>query len=497
MKYCILLIGLVLNSCQAETQTQTATETDMARDQFVEGDTFSNKDAFSGRDVFTDVKMDATEDLATTDVSEDLAISDAGEIEYGPLLAFPGAIGFGKNATGGRGGIVVEVTNLNDSGPGSLRAALKLTGKRTIVFRVSGIIEGESYLSIPKASGDVTIAGHTAPGGGILIKGAELRIQASNVIIRHVRFRMGPDTTDSNVMGIRIVAYSGNQISDVILDHVSVSWASGKSITFGENGDNGGSVTNCTVQNSIVGEGIGSGYNVLLFRNSKNISYINNFNPLSTERNIRSSVKSNSFEMLNNYIYSYKTGTYPTYENQFDIIGNNWETGDSTQAFQTIRLEASANNSPNADITATNAYIKDNLYDGNEATISSNLTPYLRDARVVDSGYETFPASEVKAWVLKETGAGRDTQQGLDAVDSYYIDQAKAGTGSRRTNISDADYPTLLVGTPYADADSDGMDDVWEEKVGLNNTNGSDGNDDRNNDGFTNLEDFLHSLTLQ
>ena len=104
----------------------------------------------------------------------------------GELKAFPTAEGFGRYATGGRGGIIVEVTNLNDSGPGSLREALNIKQTRTIVFKVSGIIECNDFLSIPNDAGNVTIAGQTAPGQGITIKGAEFRIQASFVILRHL-----------------------------------------------------------------------------------------------------------------------------------------------------------------------------------------------------------------------------------------------------------------------------------------------------------------------
>lgn len=137
---------------------------------------------------------------------------------YGALKAFPSAEGFGKYATGGRGGRIIEVTNLNNSGEGSLRAALAETGTRTIIFKVSGTIECTSYLQIKHGNGNVTIAGQTAPGDGIAIKGAELRIMASNVIVRHLRIRPGEETTGSNEDGLRVVAYKNTRVENVIID---------------------------------------------------------------------------------------------------------------------------------------------------------------------------------------------------------------------------------------------------------------------------------------
>jgi pectate lyase len=236
------------------------------------------------------------------------------------VAAFPGAEGYGANATGGRGGAVVHVTNLNDSGDGSLRWALSQFGARTIVFDISGSIQLKSEIVV--TNGDLTIAGQTAPGDGITIEGARLRLKASNIIVRGMHFRpgdgAGSDPADRDAMMVGTTDFAMNNI---VLDHNSFTWATDENLTVS------GNVHNVTISNNIIAEGLFHSINPkgahsmgLLITNGggtqadldTNITIAKNLFSANNERNPEVRAGQN-IEIVNNYAYNYGLGHVSTW----------------------------------------------------------------------------------------------------------------------------------------------------------------------------------------
>ena len=255
--------------------------------------------------------------------------------------AFPGAQGHGAAALGGRGGRVIAVTHLGDAGPGSLRAALEASGPRIVVFRVGGTIALDSVIRVREPY--LTIAGQTAPGGGILIRGAgddpliRLERGVHDVVIRYLRLRNGTGVADGGGTD-NLTIRSGH---DIIIDHVSMSWATDENAGFYRKEDNP-PLERVTIQRSIMSEGLAGHSNGLIvsgtddrsdpenvieaWRQVRDITIHHNLFAHNTHRNPR--VTTAATTAVNNVVYNWRTrigsttrGAVFDYVNNFSKVG--------------------------------------------------------------------------------------------------------------------------------------------------------------------------------
>ncbi len=470
---------------------------------------------------------------------EDFAIPAAEE--DGVARAFPGAEGGGMYTTGGRGGKVIHVTNLNDKGTGSLRAALETSGARTIVFDVAGTIELASDLKITK--GDVTIAGQTAPGDGICIKNYATNINADNVIIRFVRFRLGDEGnwSEADINNHKADGEDciwGRYHKDIILDHCSMSWSIDETASFYAN-------ANMTLQWSIIAEsmkkcrlhskgdhgygGIWGGkdasfhHNLLAHHSNRtprfDHTYLYEGNGQSTATyrgnvDYRNCINYNgqgngcyggeggNFNMVNNY---YKN----TGKKYFIEADGGYVTGGTQYAYDWAHLYLSGNyNSDGSSdkypdgVYWKKAYDAYSLsYDGH--VLSAALPIHGKDG--ADAYVSTHTASGAYSAVCSYAGASLRR----DAVDKRIVTGVKSGTGRIINDIDDikAEYgsawPALTATdaekAAVADADGDGIPDAIETAWGLDKNNAQDGTAKSldKNGRYTNLEMYLHYLVRE
>ena len=450
-------------------------------------------DSFSYTVETTDEEGKETIQKAVVDIS----------FEYGEVRAFPGAEGYGKYTTGGRGGKVIHVTNLNDSGSGSLREVMeKTTGARTVVFDVSGFINIDSPLKIRPGYGQITIAGQTAPKGGITIRGASVWIQDSEVIMRYVSIRPGrdwlPDGPNANTVGdyepddaVRLIAFSGSHIQNIIMDHCTVSWGRDGIIDITTAGSNA-SIKDVTIQNSILSENVDKGYGSLISGNVDNLTYYKNFIAHCSTRNIAMNLLDGDIEFINNIVYGLGRGAWVKYSCRANLIGNVYTTNpNNPRSSETIRLET--NNG--AEASMTEVYLMDNTDDGHEITHNSRMGEFLYNSPRNQSGIQAMPNNEVQNTILSDVGNSIDR----DEVDTRVINQLKTLSGKFIKHENEVGgYPNIssITQSQNFDSDKDGMSDKWESENNFSSPYEADSQQDHNNDGFTDLEDYLHILTL-
>lgn len=447
--------------------------------------------------------------------------------EEGPVqvqeeaYAFPGAEGFGQFATGGRGGKVVLVTNLNDAGPGSLRAAIESSGPRIVVFRVSGNISLKSRRNINNS--DITIAGQSAPGDGICIKDYPVVINTNNVIIRYMRFRMGDEA------GQEADALGGRFQKNVIIDHCSMSWSTDECVSFYAN-------ENTTVQWCIISESL---KNSVHFKGShgyggiwggKNASFHHNLlahhdsrNPRLGEEAGKAFALTDKVDLRNNVIYNwggnscyggeamnvnivncyYKPGPLTTKSSRIISIDKNKNEG--TEVYDIWGKFYIDGNYMEGSALATSDNWKNGVYNqfhGSYGTVPDSDKQNMRLGSPHDIGEntKTHTAQEAYTKVLEYGGASLVR----DAVDTRVIDNVKNRTysaegsngGSKGIIDSQNDvggWPELKGTDPPADSDGDGMPDDWEVLMKLDpelkNANGNE-----LSSAYNNIEVYLNSL---
>ena len=421
------------------------------------------------------------------------------------IPAFPGAEGFGARTVGGRGGAVMEVTNLNDSGPGSFRAAVEASGPRTVVFRVGGTIELASTVLFTNPF--ITIAGQTAPGGGIAFKNtqgfnrytdpsASFDIRTHDVIIRHVRIRPGegPEgTTGSEVDCVQI--YDG--CYNIILDHCSMS------CEVDENLSSWGDPHDFTIQWCLISEGLRNSVHskgahsmgaLLGSEGCERASFHHNLLAHNVDRNPRFKT-TGVVDCVNNVIYNHLDylGVFSAdYANMpVNYVGNYVKRGPNSSARYEVVLWESGG-------YACSVYVQGNLgpHRTDEAMADIEVVDptdriYVSTTRHDAMPVNTSSAGRAFSMVPADVGA---TLPVRDAADQRVVADVLNGTGQMVDSPSQVGgWPTLAPGTPPADTDHDGMPDAWEALHGFAASNPADGPADADGDGYTNLEECLNT----
>ena len=394
------------------------------------------------------------------------------------LPAFPGAEGFGKYTSGGRGGTVYHVTTLADSGAGSFRDACSVSG-RTIVFDVGGVINYSGSRFAPKPN--ITIAGQTAPGDGITIYGNGLSFSGShNNLVRFIRVREGINgDSGTDAMGIA----NGH---DMIFDHITSSW--GRDETFSISGD----ITNITIQSAIISQGLQGHSAGGLIQTDGGVSILRTLYIDNDTRNPK--VKGVS-EYVNNVVCNWETIGYnmggdSAGESFVNVFNNYFMRGQAGSS--------SAIYGGNTDfhIYATNNWSdmnRNGVLDGGEMSFASYGPMDLQGAPFAYPITNAY--SPLTALKLAISDAGPSFKR--DSVDELMMTQLTSWGLQGGTITSELVAPmngpgVIRNGTPYPDTDQDGMPDYWENGTGSNPAVANNNNPSPSGSGYTRLEDYLN-----
>lgn len=466
------------------------------------------------------------------------------DLPQSELLAFPGAEGGGAYSFGGRGGRVIVVKNLNDSGPGSLRDACEQGGARIVVFNVAGIIRIKTPLVIRAPY--ITIAGQTAPGDGVCVAGESVWINTHDVVVRFMRFRRG-----ETYVGRRDDAIGGNPVGNIMIDHVSASWGLDENMSMYRHmyNDSTGKIedklatVNITIQNSIFSEALDTWNHAFgSTLGGENCTFMRNLWADNGARN--PSIGWNGiFNFANNVIFNWNNRSTDggDYTALYNIINNYYKPGPVTElkdpiSYRILKPESGRSKLPY--VVFGRAYVNGNIIEGNTKVSKDNwdggvqledkkgnlmsyeqAQPYfaaMRTAKPFPMAKITIlPTLEAHKYVLTHVGANLPKR---DPVDVRVIKQVQTGKidyiegvklpetdfEHRRlpkdsykqgiiTDISQVGgYPTYS-GTPYTDTDNDGMPDAYEIKNGLNPKDPADAAKIAKS-GYANIEVYLNSV---
>lgn len=452
------------------------------------------------------------------------------------VSAFPHAYGAGRYITGGAGGKVYTVTKLDDDGSeGTLRWALNQFGARTIVFATGGIIELTGELDI--VNGDVTIAGQTAPGNGICIKGhpVVLKEGIDNVIIRFVRFRLGADNVSGDEADSADTVW-GRGISNVIIDHCSMSWSIDECASFYNN-------TNFTMQWCIISEsltnsihskeahgygGIWGGSPATFHHNL--LAHHTNRTPRLDGSRSSGQPDAEKVDLRNNVIYNWQgEGAYGGQGGSFNFINNYYKPGErfnssgsSYNRIFTAYADDGSNNSKNELGQYGQFFLEGNYFDAsvlssdskknacgevnndntkgivakNDFITTDKLLVHAPFVITADADEFTQSVDDAYKAVLAYAGVSYNR----DEVDKRIVSEVSNGTYSAGNygfidDVSDiGGWPSYAKGTSQTDTDGDGIPDYWEKEKGLDPNDATDGVKYNLDQQYTNLEVYLNSL---
>ena len=390
------------------------------------------------------------------------------------LPVFPWAVGHGTETKAGRGGKIIKVTNLNDSGTGSLRAAIDASGPRIIVFEVSGTIKLKTDLTIKNPY--VTLAGQTAPSPGINLRGAGLRITGHNILVQHIRIRVGDDADGPSPANRDALQVLGPNAYNVVVDHVSGCWSVDETMSTWY------ALKDVTFSNNLLGEALHNsihpkgphGMGILLGDHAHNVTFVGNLLAHNRDRNprIKGDVKA---EIVNNVFYNGAAGNLSAIGGVYtppgtvflSYVGNLWIAGPN--AYPTAKAISILAETP----SGSKIYFSDNKAPG----VVHSSTPFeVSTPPIWHESLVARPSSKVEAWVAANAGA-RPADR--DAVDQRIVNEMLSRSGG-------------IINTP-------GQVGGWPNlKVNTRPFNvPADPNADDNGDGYTNIENLLHKMAAE